>query len=111
MKILRDQNVRDAVYIVSDVPSARRHVRQHPWYEVSGVHGPHDVLDRLAWHRVWGESDDVAGMARLEGGANLALGFKATDAGTVSRSRIDDNKGALALVDLNVCGRDDGASI
>jgi len=59
----------------------------------------------------WGESDDVAGMARLEGGANLALGFKATDAGTVSRSRIDDNKGALALVDLNVCGRDDGASI
>ena len=74
--------------------------------------GPHHVLDRLAWHRVWDESDKVAGVAGAEGSANLAVSLEAANARSVPSSRIHHDKGALARVDLDPLGWNDaGKSI
>ena len=69
--------------------------------------GTRDVLDRLAGHRLGKESDEVAGMAGLEGDADFAVGLEAADARAVSRARIDDDEGAARLVYLGARRRDD----
>ena len=46
-------------------------------------------------------------MAGLQGGANLAVGLEAANAGAVPGARIDHDKGALARVDLNPLGWND----
>src|SRR4029079_4203426 len=67
--------------------------------------GAGDVHDGLAGHRVWQETDEVAGVTGLEYDADLAVGLEAADAGTVPGPRIDDNEWAARWVDLNFLGR------
>src|SRR6187455_1128668 len=45
-------------------------------------------------------------MACLERGTDLAVGLEATDAGTVARPRVDDDKWPLCGVDFHTLGRD-----
>ena len=59
--------------------------------------GSRDVLDRLPRHGFGQEADEVAGMPRLEGDADLAVGLEAADARPVSGARIDDDKGTAAF--------------
>ena len=54
--------------------------------------GARDVLDGLARHRIGQEADEIAGMAGLEGDADLAVGLEAADARAVPRARIDDDE-------------------
>ena len=42
--------------------------------------GTRDAFDRLSWHRFRQEADEVAGMARLHGDPDLAVGLEAPDA-------------------------------
>src|SRR4029077_20452828 len=47
-----------------------------------------DVLNRLAWHRLGQETDEVAWMARLHSHANLAVMLHAPDSRTVAGGRV-----------------------
>ena len=67
----------------------------------------HDVLDRLAGHRLGQEADEVAGVAGAHGDADLAVGLEAADARPVAGARVDDDERPLALIDGDAGGRDD----
>ena len=69
--------------------------------------GARDVLERLARHGLGQEADEVAGMAGLEGDADLAVGLEAADAGAVPGARIDHDKGAPRRIDRDALRRDD----
>ena len=69
--------------------------------------GARDVPEGLARHRLGQEADEVAGMAGLEGHADLAVGLEAADAGAVPGARIDDDEGAARRIDLDALRRDD----
>ena len=68
-----------------------------------------DVLYRLPGDRIGEETDEIAGMPGLERDADFALRLEAADAGSVPRSRIDDDEWPLILVDLRVLRRGDPA--
>ena len=67
----------------------------------------HDVLNGLTRHRLGQKADEVAGMARLEGDADLALRLEAANAGTVAGAWIDDDEGPLLLIDVHAFRRRD----
>ena len=68
-----------------------------------------DVLYRLSGDGLGEKADEIARMPGLERDANFALRLEAADAGSVPRSRIDDNEWPLILVDLRVLRRGDPA--
>ena len=68
--------------------------------------GARDVLDGLARHRLGQKADEIAGMAGLEGDADLAVGLEAADARTVPGARIDDDERSPCWIDLDAFGRD-----
>ena len=53
------------------------------------------------------EADEVAGMARRQRRADLAVILHAADARAVARARIDDDDRRLSRVDLHALGRND----
>src|SRR5262245_37530899 len=57
------------------------------------------VFNRLTFHRVRQEPDEIARMAGRERDSDLAITLHPADAGTVSGTRIDDDEGARCLVD------------
>ena len=61
--------------------------------------GARDVLDGLAGHGLGQEADEVAGMAGLEGDADLAVGLEAADARAVPGARIDDDERPAPRID------------
>ena len=63
--------------------------------------GAHDVFNCLTGNRLRQKADEIAGMPRLEGNADLALRFEATYARTVPCARVDNDEWALGFVDLN----------
>ena len=69
--------------------------------------GARDVLERLAGHRIGQETDEIAGMAGLEGDADLAVGLEAADARAVPGARIDDDERTPRRIDLNALRRND----
>jgi len=69
--------------------------------------GMGDPFDGLARHGLRQEPDEVAGMPRLHGDANLAVGLEAADAGTVTGARIDHDEGPALHIDLDALGRND----
>ena len=69
--------------------------------------GARDVLERLARHGLGQEANEVAGMAGLEGDADLAVGLEAADAGAVPGARIDDDEGAPRRIDRHAFRRHD----
>ena len=91
--------------ITAGLPSASRMQRDHA-LEERGL-GVRDVLDRLPWHGLGQEADEVAGVTRLQGNADLALGLEAADARPVPGARIDDDERTLPGVDLHAARRDD----
>ena len=60
--------------------------------------GARDVLDRLPGHGIGQEADEVAGVAGLEGDADLALRLEAANAGPMPGARIDDDERTLILI-------------
>src|SRR6185295_4031155 len=66
-----------------------------------------DVFDGLAWHRLGKEADEIAGMTRFEGNADLAVCFEAANAGPVAGAWIDNHERAFACVDLSTFRRYD----
>ena len=69
--------------------------------------GARDVLDGLARHRIRQEADEIAGMAGLEGDADLAVGLEAADARAVAGARIDDDERPARRIDLDALRRND----
>ena len=69
--------------------------------------GARNALDGLARHGFGQEADEIAGMARLHGDADLAVGLEAADAGAVTGARIDHDERPALQVDLHALGRDD----
>jgi hypothetical protein len=66
-----------------------------------------NVLDRLAGHRFWEKSDEIAGVPRFEGDADLAVGLEAADTGAMASARVDDDKWPPRQIDMNSSRRDD----
>ena len=54
--------------------------------------GLRDVPDRLAGHRFREKSDEIAGVTRFEGDADLAVGLEAADTGAMASARVDDDE-------------------
>src|SRR3954454_15016722 len=71
--------------------------RMHPLDE--GRFGGGHIAQRLAGNRFGQEAYEIAGMARLQGVADLAVRLEAADAGTMARPWIDDDEGALCGID------------
>ena len=69
--------------------------------------GARDVLEGLARHRIGQETDEIAGMAGLEGDADLAVGLEAGDAGAVPGAWIDDDERTPLRVDVDALRRND----
>ena len=69
--------------------------------------GARDAFDRLSWHRFRQEADEVAGMARLHGDPDLAVGLEAADAGSVTGTGIDNDEWPALEIDLHTLRRDD----
>ena len=67
--------------------------------------GARDILDGLARHRFGKETNKIAGVTRLHGDADLAVGLKAANTRTVARARIDDDKRPSRRIDLDARGR------
>ena len=63
--------------------------------------GSRNVLDRLTWHRIRQETDEIAGMARLEGHADFAVRLEAANSGTMTGTRIDHDEWTLRRIDLD----------
>ena len=77
--------------------------RDHP-FEKHRL-GTRNILDRLTRHRFGKETNEIAGVTRLHGDADLAVGLEAANAGTVARARIDDDKRPSRRIDLDARGR------
>ena len=69
--------------------------------------GVRDILDRLTLDRIGGEADEVDGMARLEGLADLAHRLEASDARPLAGTRVDHDHRPLGLVDHRALRRHD----
>ncbi len=69
--------------------------------------GAHDVLNRLAWHRIGAEANEVARMTGIHGDADFAVCLKAADARAVSGARIHDNEWTLFCVNHHTFRRND----
>ena len=69
--------------------------------------GAADILDGLAGHRLRQEAHEIAGMAGLQGDADLAVMLHAADAGAMARARVEDDERAFRLVDHDPLGRGD----
>src|ERR1700722_7690089 len=80
---------------------ARRHIRDEHRLGVT------DILDRLPWHRVGKEPDEVAGVTGCERHADLAVVLHAANAGAVAGARIDDDDRRLLRIDLRAGRRND----
>src|SRR6516225_1044604 len=68
---------------------------------------PRYVLDALSLHRIGHEADEIHRMTGLERIADLAHRLEATDSRALPGAGVDDNDGALAIVDLDARRRDD----
>src|SRR5262249_18618839 len=64
-----------------------------------------DVLNGLPWNGIGQETNEVAGVPRLEGDTDLAIRLETADARTVARARIDNDERALARVDFHAIRR------
>ena len=62
--------------------------------------GVDNVFNRLTRNRIREETNEIAGMPRFEGDADLALRLETADAGPVPCTRINNDEWPLALVDL-----------
>ena len=91
--------------ITHGLPIGIRMQRDHLFQEYR--FGARDVLDRLSRHRIGQEADEIAGMARLQGDADLAVRLEAADARTMAGARIDHHKRTARGVDFDAFGRDD----
>ena len=69
--------------------------------------GVRDILDRLTLDRVGNEADEVDGMTRLEGLADLAHRLEAADARPLAGTRVDHDHRPLGLVDHRALRRHD----
>ena len=65
-----------------------------------------DVADGLAWHGVRQETDEIAGMPRLERHADLAVGLEAADARAMPGARVDDDERPPRRIELDGRRRD-----
>ena len=63
---------------------------------------PHDVFDGLAWHRVWREADEIAGMAGAHRHAEFAVGLETADAWSVAGARIDHHERSFFRVNAGL---------
>ena len=72
-----------------------------------GRFGAHDVFDGLAGNGIGQKAYEVAGMASLEGRADLAIGFEAADAWAVARAWIDHHERSLVGIARRVGWRQD----
>ena len=79
--------------------------RDHALQE--GCLGARDVPDRLPWHWLGQEADEVAGVARLQSNADLACGLETADPRPVPGTRVDDDERTLPRVDLHAARRND----
>jgi hypothetical protein len=77
--------------------------RDHPFQECGLCVG--DVLNGLPRDGIGQESNEVAGVPRLEGDPDLAIRLEAADARTMARARIDNDERALAWVDFHAVRR------
>ena len=77
------------------------HLRDEPRFGVA------DVLDGLARHRLRQKSDEIAGMSRGKGDADLAVMLHAADAGAVAGAGIEHDEGALARIRHDAFRRQD----
>ncbi|MFK4515631.1 hypothetical protein ABIF20_002996 [Bradyrhizobium japonicum] len=66
-----------------------------------------NAFDGLPGHRLRKKADEVAGMPRLHGDADLAIGLEAADAGSMAGARIDHDEWTPTHVDLNILRRND----
>ena len=69
--------------------------------------GARDIFDGLSGHRLGQKPDEIAGMARFEGDADLAVGLEAADAWAVARAGIDDHERPPRRIDLIASRRND----
>src|SRR5258706_11188786 len=69
--------------------------------------GPRDAFDRLSWHRLRQEADEIAGMARLHRDADFAVRLEPADARTMAGARIDHDERSPVQSDFDVFGRND----
>ena len=69
--------------------------------------GAGDVLDGLPRNRIGKEADEIAGMAGLQGNADLAVRLEATNTRTVAGARVYDDERPQFRIDLNACRRSD----
>ena len=68
--------------------------------------GPRYIFNSLARHRLGEKSDEIAGMSRLEGNTDFAVGLEAADSRPMSGARVDDDEGAARRVDFDPLRRD-----
>ena len=90
----------DARFAVS-VRMKRHHLLQEHGF------GSADVLDGLARHGIGQESDEIAGVSRLEGDPDFTIGFEACDTGPMAGARINDDERSTLGIDFDTRRRDD----
>jgi hypothetical protein len=66
-----------------------------------------NILDRLAWHGVRQEADEITGMAGPERHADLAVRLETADARPVPGARIDDHERTAGWINHDALGRHD----
>jgi hypothetical protein len=69
--------------------------------------GAAHVFDRLPWHRLRQEADEIDRVSGAQRNADLALGLHAADPRAVAGARIDHDDRRLQRVDRRVRRRDD----
>ena len=69
--------------------------------------GPRNAFDRLSWHRLRQEANEIAGMTRLHCDADFAVRLEPSDSRTMAGARIDHDERSPVQVNFNVFGRND----
>ena len=66
-----------------------------------------DVPDRLTGHGLGQESDEIAGVTRVQDGPDLAVRLEASNPRAMSGAGVDDDERTLVIVDLDAVGGQD----
>ena len=69
--------------------------------------GARDAFDRLSWHRLGQEADEIAGMTRLHCDADFAVRLEPADSRTMPGARIDHDERSPIEINFDVFGRND----
>src|SRR5262245_58596576 len=69
--------------------------------------GAYNVFQSLSRHRIGKKADEIAGMAGLEGDADLAVGLEAADPWPMAGARVDNDEGTSHRIDRDGLGRND----